>query len=90
MNIQPLKSEGVPPPPKLKTPVAKPAEKSAAEAAPEAGKHERLRAALAGEPAVRPDEVERGKALANDAGYPTDEALGRLAALFVEDAWRKK
>jgi hypothetical protein len=90
MNIQPLKSEGVTPPPKQKGPAARATAASGTEDAPKAGKHEKLIGALASEPAVRPEEIARGKALAADAGYPSDDVLARLAELFVNDASRRK
>ena len=90
MNIQSVKPECVPAPAKPKTPAAKPAAESAVEDAPKFGKRERLLAALEQEPAVRPEELARGQALAADAKYPSDEMLAKLAECFVEGACRSK
>ena len=51
---------------------------------PSAARETRLRDLLAKEPAVRPDEVERGKALAADPNYPSGDLLAKLAEMFVE------
>lgn len=93
MNIQPIKSEGVQAPAKPKAQPARTA-KSAASTAPadnpKTARNERLMQALRNQPDVRPEEVERGKALAADPNYPGDEVLGKLAEMFVNDAARTK
>jgi hypothetical protein len=42
-----------------------------------------LRSALSRQPEVRPDVVERAKALAADPSYPSAEILNRVAGLIV-------
>lgn len=37
-------------------------------------------------PAVRPAEVERGKVLARDPEYPSDNVLAKLAEIFAESS----
>ena len=90
MNIQPLKTESVPTPAKPKTPLAKPTPEEPPETATQSTKHERHLEALRNEPAVRAEEVARGKALAADPNYPPDDLLAKLAEIFVNDASRTK
>jgi|LakMenEpi03Aug12_release.lakeMendotaPanAssembly.Ray.scaffolds.fasta_scaffold519936_3 hypothetical protein len=90
MNIQPLKTESVPTPAKPKTPLAKPAPEVQPETLTQSAKNDRRLDALRNEPAIRADEVARGKALANDPNYPSDDLLAKLAEIFVNDAARTK
>ena len=90
MNIQPCKSECVPAPSKPAAKAAKAAKESAASETPQVTKQEKLLAELAKEPDVRTQEVERGKALAADPGYPSDDLLAKLAEVFVNDARHSK
>lgn len=90
MNIQPLKTDSVTTPPKAAARSAKPAKEPATEETPPTAKQEKLLAALANEPDVRPDEVARGKALAADPDYPSDDLLAKLADVFGKDARRAK
>ena len=84
MNIQPVKSEGVAAPVKPKAAPVKAPEARAETESPSAARDSRLRDILAKEPAVRPDQVERGKALATDPNYPSGDLLAKLAEMFVE------
>lgn len=90
MNIQPLKTEGVTTPPKTAAKAAKPVKEPATDDAPPVAKREELLGALANEPAVRPEEIARGKDLAADPNYPSDDLLAKLADVFVKDARRAK
>ena len=90
MNIQPLKTDSVTTPPKAATKSAKPAKEPTTEETPQTAKQEKLLAALANEPEVRTEEVARGKELAADPGYPSDDLLAKLADVFVQDARRSK
>ena len=90
MNIQPFKPDGIPVPAKPATRSAKPAKETGTEATPQVSKQEKLAAALAAEPEVRAEEVARGKALAADPGYPSDDLLAKLAGVFVKDSQRAK
>jgi len=90
MNIQPLKTESLSVPAKPKAQPAIPIRASAQEETPQSTKNERLMKALRNEPDVRATEVERGKALAADPNYPSDDILGKLAEIFVNDAKRTR
>ncbi len=83
MNIQCVKCEGATPPAKPKAPAAKAEAAAVAEEAQQTRKHEKLLDALRNERAARPEETERGRALASDPGYPSHEMLEKLAGLFV-------
>lgn len=84
MNIQPVKSEGAPTPLKPKAASAKAPEAQAEQEGPVAARETALRELLAQEPALRPEHVERGKALAANPKYPSDELLAKLAEMFVQ------
>lgn len=84
MNIQPVKSEGVPTPVKPKAAPVKAPEAQAEPESPRAAREARLRDILSQEPAVRPDALERGKALAADPKYPSPNILAKLAEMFVD------
>ena len=90
MNIQPLKSESVSLPAKSKPQPAKPAQASTPKEPLQSTKNQRLMEALRNEPELRATEVERGKALAADPNYPSDDILGKLAEIFVSEAKRAK
>lgn len=90
MNIQPLKTESVPTPAKPKTPLAKPSPEVPPETTTQSTKNDGHLEALRQEPAVRAEEVARGKALAADPTYPSDDLLAKLAEIFVNDASRTK
>ena len=89
MNIQPLKNQTVPASPKAAKP-AKPSETASADEPKAEGKSESHLAALAQAPDVRTDEVVRGKALAADPKYPSDEMLAKLAEVLVNCTACKK
>jgi hypothetical protein len=84
MNIQPVKSDGVPAPVKPKAPPAKAPAPRAQTEPPLAASEARLRDILTKQPAVRPEAVDRGKSLAADPGYPATEILARIAEMFVD------
>ena len=90
MNIQPLKTDSVTVPPKAAARSPKPAKESTIEDAPPIPKQEKLLGALANEPDVRPGEVARGKELAADPSYPSDDLLAKMADIFVKDARNAK
>lgn len=90
MNIQPLKSESVTAPAKPKAQPAKPSPAATPDEPLQSTKNERHMEALRKEPDVRTTEVERGKALAADPNYPSDDILAKLAEIFVNDARRTK
>ena len=90
MNIQPCKSECVPVPPKSAAKSAKPAKETTAEETANVSRQESLLQTLGKAPDVRAEEVERGKALAADPNYPSDDLLAKLAEVFVNDARREK
>ena len=90
MNIQPYKSESVPVSPKSAAKPAKAAKETSGGEVPQVTKQQKLIADLAKEPDVRTDEVARGKALAADPGYPSDDLLANLAEVFVNDARKSK
>ncbi len=84
MNIQPVKSETVQAPVRPKTPPAKAPQPEAHAESLHSVRTARLLDLIAQEPAVRPAEVERGKALAQDLKYPSDNVLAKLAEMFAE------
>ncbi len=90
MNIQPYKSESAPVSPKSAAKPAKAAKETSGGETPQITKQQKLLADLAKEPDVRTQEVERGKALAADPGYPSDDLLAKLAEVFVNDARKSK
>ena len=90
MNIQPFKSESVTVPPKPAARSAKPAKETEAGETPQTTKQEKLLAAVQNEPEARPEEIARGKALAADPNYPSDDLLSKLAGVFVNDSKRAK
>ena len=88
MNIQPVKTDAVQVPSKARQKTA-----PEPESAPEQEKtsrKERLAQALASEPAVRPEMLERARALAADPNYPPADVLEKLADKFIGDAKRSK
>ena len=91
MNILPIKSEAVQVPSKAKPKPAPGATESTD--APEQGKlgrKEGLIQALAAEPAVRSEVLERARKLAADPNYPPADVLEKLAGKFIGDAKRLK
>jgi hypothetical protein len=84
MKIQPAKSEGVPAPVKPKAAPVKAPEAPAETESSHSVREARLRDILAQEPAVRPDQVERGKVLARDPNYPSGDLLAKLAEMLVD------
>lgn len=84
MNIQPVKPESLPTPARPKAPPAKAPTPDVEPDSSHSIRTARLRDLIAQEPAVRPAEVERGKALAKDPTYPSDNLLAKLAEMFVE------
>ena len=81
MSIQSIGTEGVPQPSKSKAHPAR--AKAESPGAPKdtfkTGSKEHLLAALRNEPDVRPEAVERGKALATNPNYPSAEILEGVA-----------
>ena len=91
MNILPIKSEAVQEPSKAK-PKPEPGATESTDA-PEQGKlgrKEGLIQALAAEPAVRSEVLERARKLAADPNYPPADVLEKLAGKFIGDAKRLK
>ena len=91
MNILPIQSDAVQAPTKAK-PKAAPAATESADA-PEQGKvgrKEGLIQALASEPAVRSEVLERARRMAADPNYPPADVLEKLAEKFIGDAKRSK
>lgn len=86
MNIQPCKSECVPVPPKSAPKSAKTVKEAPAEETAKLTGKENLLATMGTEPESRAEEVERGKTLAADPNYPSDDLLAKLANVFVNDA----
>lgn len=85
MNIQPVKSEGVPAPVKPKAAPAK-APEAPAESDHRLTSHEaRLRDILSQLPTDRPEAIERGRSFAADPNYPSTDLLARLAQMFVDE-----
>ena len=87
MNILPIKSDAVQVPSKAK-PKAEPngTESTDAPGQEKVGRKERLIQALASEPAVRSDVLERARRLAADPDYPPADVLEKLAEKFIGDA----
>lgn len=87
MNVQPLRSESIVEPPSAKAEGAKP-EVPANEvprdsfAAEQRGK---LMETLTRQPDVRPDVVDKGKALAEDPGYPPRDVIQNIARMFIKE-----
>jgi hypothetical protein len=91
MNIQPIKTETVPPSPRPKpAQAAKGGGASPASDSVKPGVAEKLMEAIRNEPETRAEVVERGRALVADPNYPSAEQLEKLAELFVRDAQRSK
>lgn len=91
MNIQPVKTDAVQVPSKARAKSAPGAAEPAGVPEQEkAGRRERLAEALASEPAVRPEVLERAKQLASDPDYPGPGVLAKLAERFIDDAKRSK
>ena len=91
MNIQPVKTDAVQVPPKVRPKAARDAtDAQPASEQKTVGRKERLVEALASEPAVRPEVLERAKELASDPDYPGPNVMAKLAARFIEDARRAK
>jgi hypothetical protein len=80
MSGEPFESETSPVPSKSSKRTARSANKSAPAEPP----------CVESEPGARPEEIARGRALAADPDYPSDESLAKLAELFIEDACRGK
>ena len=86
MNIDPVKTQSVAQPGKAKAREAKPQPKQAARDSFKPEQKERLMNLLKSQPDVRPEVVERAKALAADPSYPSDKVIAKLAKLFIKDA----
>ena len=91
MNIQPLKTDAVQAPPKTRSKAA-PNEPESPDAAGQekTSRKERLAEALANEPSIRPEVLDRAKELASDPDYPGPNLLAKLAARFIQDGKRAK
>ena len=91
MNIQPVKSDAVQMPSKTRaksTPAAtEPAGTSETETT---SRKERLAAALANEPEIRPEMLERARQLASDPNYPGPNLFAKLAARMSQQAKQEK
>jgi hypothetical protein len=88
MNIQPVKSEGAPPPVRPKAPPAKAPEAPAESESSGVTRETKLREMLAQEPAVRSEEVARAKVLATDPDYPSNDILAKIASMIVDGTSR--
>lgn len=89
MNIQPVKTDAVQVPSKVR-PSAAPtaAEPSATPATENTQRKERLTQALAKEPDVRPEMLERAREIASDPNYPGPNVFAKLATRMIRDAQR--
>ena len=88
MNIQPVKTDAVQVAPK-----ASPKSAPSVTETPEnqnIGRKERLAEALAQEPAIRPEMLDRARELAADPNYPGPNVFAKLAARMVEFSKRAK
>ena len=91
MNILPIKSEAVQVPSKAKPkPAPSTTESTGAPGQEKVGRKEGLIQALANEPAVRSEVLERARKLAADPNYPPADVLETLAEKFIGDAKRSK
>lgn len=91
MNIQPVKTDAVQVPSKA-SPKSAPSVTESPET-PEnqnIGRKERLAEALAQEPAIRPEMLDRARELAADPNYPGPNVFAKLAARMVEFSKRAK
>lgn len=79
MNIQPVKSDGIVPPAKAKAQPAKSAPATAAADVFKPEQNEKLLSALQAEPDVRPEVLERARALVTDPTYPSNDILAKVA-----------
>jgi len=93
MKIQPVKIENVQLPPKAnpKSPAdAAMPEVQADQLQLKTGRNERMKEVLMNEPAVRPEVIERAKALAADPNYPSPDILAKIAERFIADSKSSK
>lgn len=89
MNIQPVRTDAVQVPSKVRPNSApSPAEPSATPANENTQRKERLTQALATEPAVRPEMMERAREIASDPNYPGPNVFAKLATQMIRDAKR--
>lgn len=91
MNIQPVKTDAVQVPSKAR-PKSAPsvAEPSGTPANENTERKDRLIEALAKEPEVRPEMLDRAREIASDPNYPGPNVFAKLAARLIQDAKREK
>jgi hypothetical protein len=92
MNIQPVKTDAVQVPSKTRPKSAPGAAEPSGAPANEttASRNERLTEALAKEPDIRPEVLERARELASDPNYPGPNVFAKLAARLVQEAKKLK
>ena len=91
MNIHPVKSDAVQVPAKARPKAAPEATEAQPAAEPaKTDRKARLVEALASEPSIRPEVLDRAKELLSDPDYPGPNVLAKLAARFIADAKRTK
>jgi hypothetical protein len=86
MKIDPVKTQSVAQPGKTRAREAKPETKQTARDSFKPEQKERLMTLLKSQPDVRPEVVERAKALAADPSYPSDKVIAKLAKMFIKDS----
>lgn len=89
MNIQPVKTDAVQVPSKARpksAPIA--AEPSGTSANENTERKDRLTEALANEPEIRPEMLERAREIASDPNYPGPNVFAKLATQIIRDAKR--
>jgi|GEM_PF-6128782 len=88
MNIPRVTPDGYVPPAQAKTPVAR------ATGAPETGdvfkpeQNQKLLSVIKAEPDIRPEQLERARALVKDPTYPNGDVLKEVARKLVRQADR--
>ena len=91
MNIQPVKTDAVQVPskarPKSAPSVAEPSGTSANE---NAERKDRLTEALANEPEIRPEMLERAREISSDPNYPGPNLFAKLAERLIRDTKREQ
>ena len=91
MNIQPVKTDAVQVPSKARpTSAPSAAEPSGTPANESTERKDLISQALANQPDVRPEMLERAREIASDPNYPGPNVFAKLAARLVQDAKRLK
>jgi len=84
MNIRPVQTEALAQPPQTITPKAASAVTSQAEGdSYQPAQNEKLVNMLQEQPDIRPEAVERAKAMASDPNYPSAAMISKLAKLVI-------